>query len=1843
MKKSLFQIILLMIPFSLFGQTYSALWKKAADAEKKDLPQTQLEALREIVGKAWEEKVYGQLLKAELKAAQVEASVAPDSLKPAVERLGKQCAAIKDDLVLKTVYQTVIWDIYRRNWRLRDPENPAPVEKPLLTQDLCRQLAQVTDDSFSPFVIKNSGSKLFDHDLLSIVGYVLEEYWPLSEYYEYVGNRPAACLTALEAVKMEGTDDYLRRLDSLIACYEDIPEAGEVAVERYEAMGLQEKTTVGERVEYARQAVSRWPGCTHVNALKNAVADLTAPKFSLTIDSRIALPQREQKIELTEVRNLKALQMKVYAVKGQGDLGLDPMDEEDYKKLKPLLTLLPEFGQEHPFSDADRKDYTVFADSMTLAALPVGVYMLEFVSQPSTNTVRRMFYVTDVFTLAEEQPDGQIRYVVVSATTGQPIAKAHVRIKDYYAWNKYNTYNQTTDAKGECFLREHDNRRREVFTYTSTDKASPEMNLSTRYNYTDARDLMEQTCLFTDRAIYRPGQTVHVAATVYEVRHGFEHTTLQGRNITFELRDANYKEVQRVTAFTDKYGTCAADLTLPASGLTGQFTIRANGQTCYVRVEEYKRPTFEVSFDPVKEHYESGDTVIAKATALSYAGVPVQGAQVNYRVVRRRPLWWWGYSRYWDVGYIGSASDDVEVAAGQAVTADDGSFTVQMPMVMPESPYPLFYNFVVTADVTDQGGETRTGSFSLPLGNRKTALSIDVDEKILAESQPAMTFHLRNAAGNDIDAQVKYRIDDGNWQTAKTNSVLRAPLSTLHSGRHKVEAEYEGETAEREFTVFSLDDKRPAIETDDWFWLSDTSFPNDGKPVTLQVGSSAKDVHIVYSIFSGETCLESGSVDKSNELINRKLTYKEAWGNGILLTFAWVKENKCYTHTATIRRPVPDKRLKLSWNTFRDRLTPGQQEEWTLTVTDPDGKPADALLMSVLYDKSLDQIVGHNWRMNPFTSLPLPSASWTMSYRHSLNGSAVAGWKALTVGSYRFSHFDESVYPTMYSYSLRGSGRRNMLSTRALARAPMVESAMAVEEAGPAHDEVAVMGYAMKAKESVAEPDVADADFGEEPDAEPTVQLRENLSETAFFYPQLVTDGQGQVTLKFTLPESLTTWRFMGLAHTTDMCYGRLDGEAVAKKELMIQPNMPRFVREGDEATISARIFNTGEKDASGTARLRLINPETEQVVFETSEPFSVSKDGTTSVAFPLSLSNLNSKYSILICQVLATGEGFSDGEQHYLPILPNTEHITVTLPFTQIEPGTKTIDLKALIPEGSTQQKLTVEYTNHPAWLMIQALPTVGQPCDENAISQAASLYANSIGRYIISQNPAAKKAFKLWQQESGSETSLMSSLEKNTELKDLLLNETPWVLDAERETEQKHRLADFFDENTMQMRRSSAVEKLKKLQKSNGAWTWWPDMPGSFYMTVAVSEMLVRLNVMAGKQPETAQMLSGAFTFMGREIVDEVAQMKKAEKKGIKPTFPSFKALQWLYLSTLDGRSLPSEVTEANLYLLNLLKKDIKRQTIYEKAMTAVILAESPLLKEADRLKAREYVQSLKEYTVYREEMGRYYDTPRAGYSWYDYKIPTQTMAIEALQRITPDDRQTIMEMQRWLLQSKRTQAWDTPINSVNAVYAFLYSGSPLSTNSPLATLQVDGQPLETPKATAAIGYVKSPVDAGSKTLTVEKTSEGTSWGAVYAQFMQPARDIRDTGSGLTVKREFFVADSNSGSQLSTLKVGDRVKVRITIEADRDYDFVQLIDRRAACLEPVRQLSGYHSGSYCTPRDNTTNYYFDRLSKGRHVIESEYYIDRPGTYETGSCTVGCAYAPEFRGITKSQTINVK
>ena len=1816
MKKSLILLIVLMMPMFLFGQSYKSLWNQVETAEEKDLPKTAYEVLQKIVKKAKKEKNYGHLLKAELQSAQVMAMIAPDSLRPAMERMQTDCDDTKDE-VLKIVWQTVLYKVSQTNSALY-----LDVMRPKLTDDLCRKLSRIKDEAYSPIVIKGADADIFNHDLLHVIGYELDDYRTLHQFYDKTGNRRAACIAASEVYDYSKVEE----IDSVIKVYEDLPEAAELAIVRYNRIRYNQNVPMGEKLAYLREAQKKWHSWKRIAILNNIEMDMTNPQYHVSYERRMITPMQSQDVVLDRLRNVQSVTMTVYHVNANGDIDYSPNTEDGYKKIKPLLGKVA-FQEKRTYEG--KEPYEFFKDTLSLKGLSAGVYMVEFQTNPATETVRSLYYVTDVYVIAEPQPvEEGVRYVVVSATTGQPIAGANLHIKEAISYNRYQETNAVTDDKGEYIYKAKDaNHHRSVFAYTDTDKACLPLSGSNRYYYYGNVNYERKTCIYTDRSIYRPGQTVHASVILYDVIQGINHQVCSEAPVTLSLRDANYKVIAEKQLVTDAYGTCTADFTLPATGLTGRFTLQVDRESYSFRVEEYKRPTFHVDFPEVTQAYEAGDTLTVKGKAMSYAGVPVQGAKVKYKVSRRTAYWWWSYSRYWDTAALNYRSQGDEIYSGEVVSGDDGSFDVTMPLNVPETNYPMFYHFVVTADVTDTAGETHSGELSLPLGNRKQALSVDLAEKILKEEQPKVTFHLYNAAGKDLDGEVDYRIDNGKWLKAKTNLPLVIDRK-LDSGKHTLEAVCQGDTITRNFILFSEDDVVPATETDDWFWQSATQFANDGKPVTVQVGSSAKDVHIVYSIFAGKKIIKQGSFDKSNALVNLKLTYEEDYENGLLLTFAWVKDGRGYTHTTTVKRPLPDKRLTMEWKTFRNRLTPGQEEEWTLTIKDCNGKPVDAQLMATLYDQSLDQLYKHNWSLVPYVSVSLPSNSWSFLPRYSMSDSGYMPWRSVPVDDLVFSHFDEDALPQYWNNRFRRYSRGAVLE----------DGAVLYEASMPAPEPM------LMEKRAIAENDVKEvADEAAVTEEKQTqteqVQVRENLNETAFFYPQLVTAEDGSIALKFTLPECLTTWRFMGVAHTKDMFYGTLNDEAVAQKDVMIQPNMPRFLRDGDEASLSARIFNTSEKNLKGKAVLKFINPETNAVVLEQKQDVTLAPGSTTPVMFSFAPSLLTP--SLLICQVTVSGNGFSDGEQHYLPVLPSTERVTVTVPITQHHQGEAKVDLAALIPADGTHGKLTLEYTNHPAWFMIQALPTVGNAIDENAISQAASYYANALGQYILKQNPQAKAAFALWKNEAAE--SLTSQLEKNQELKDLLLNETPWVMDAERETEQKQRLADFFDENLMQNRLSSAVSQLKKLQMGDGSWTWWKGMSGSFYITVAVSEMLVRLNAMTGQQEPTEHMLSNAFEYMGVEIVKEVERLKKWEREGHKASFPSFKALQWLYLTTLDGRELPVKVQEANNYLLKLLKKDIKSQSIYEKALTAVILSKS------DPQRALEYAQSLKEYTVFREEMGRYYDTPRAGYSWYDYKIPTQTVAIEALQRLTPDDQQTIEEMQRWLLQEKRTQAWDTPINSVNAVYAFLGSetdnGLKLSANN--ATIKVDDKPIELPKATAAIGYVKTNVPADSKQLSINKTTEGTSWGAVYAQFTQPVSSITDSGSGMTIKREILVKENSKfsplTSHLATLNVGDRIRVRITITADRDYDFVQVVEKRAACMEPVHQLSGWHQGSYCSPHDCATHYYFDCLSKGTHVIENEYFIDRAGTYETGTCTVECAYAPEFRALTKSETLKVK
>lgn len=762
------------------------------------------------------------------------------------------------------------------------------------------------------------------------------------------------------------------------------------------------------------------------------------------------------------------------------------------------------------------------------------------------------------------------------------------------------------------------------------------------------------------------------------------------------------------------------------------------------------------------------------------------------------------------------------------------------------------------------------------------------------------------------------------------------------------------------------------------------------------------------------------------------------------------------------------------------------------------------------------------------------------------------------------------------------------------------------------------------------------------------VQLRYNLTETAFFYPALATDKDGLVNISFTLPESVTTWKFIGLAHDKAMNYDIVNAEAVASKTVMVQPNMPRFLREGDKGQLSTRIFNTSDKAVSGTARLQIVEPESGKVLKEQSVPFSTVANGSTTASFDVDaaeLLKLAGDKTLLAARITAEGNGFSDGEQNWLPILPDREYVTTTLPFYQHQSGTKTVDIDKLFPTDSKNRKLTVEYTANPSWLVLQAMPTMATPLSKDAASLAAAIYANVIGQKVLTSSPTIAKTVAQWKQEKGAETSLTSSLAKDSELKTLLLNETPWVTDAENETDRKQ-LAGYLDANTLAYRRANYIKQLRALQKAVGSFSWWPGMEGSKYMTAYVVETLVRLNKIAGEQADLKYILSDAFKYLDGCMSTEVVELKKLEKKGVKNLTPSEAACHWLYASALAGRKRTSDMD----YLVNLLDKSATQLTIYGKAGSAVILAQYGKMSHA-----KQYLESIRQYSVYTDEAGRYFDTPKAQYSWCDYRIPSQTFAIEALHLLEPQDTVTIRQMQQWLLHEKRTTSWSTSIDAVNAVYAFMLDGgnSRLENTTPneaqnssvnnnaSVSMSLDGKALTLPTATAGLGYVKTSMDGNDVySLLIDKKNNGTSWGAVYAQFTQNASKVQNAASGLSIKREIMATDSKQKS--SALKVGDKVKVRITITADRDYDFVQVEDKRAACLEPVSQTSGYQWGYYLETKDNVTNYFFDHLSKGRHVVESEYYVDRTGDYTSGIATVQCAYSPEFNGREGGKTITV-
>ena len=1819
MKRNILSLLIaLFATMQVAAQTYDNLWKQAEINAQKDQPKSEIAVMKKIIAKASAAKDYGQLLAAEIRQMTLWKEISADSLTPNVKRMEAEVLKVNDS-ALKAVRYAVLGKVYRD---MNEKKSQEFFKKALGQPEL---LARHTSAEYVPLTLKGVDGSSFNNDLLHLIGFEAdskEAYLQLYTYYNKVGNRGAACLCAYKLIEKYRQDDvrevkkskYLQTIDSLIQIYQDIPEAGELAVEHFRFMEGATDAKPQDKLNYINYALSRWGEWSRMNELRNAQKRLTEPMFRVKDMPQVLRPGEKVWVQL-DVRNLQNLKISISRLNITADNDYNAQDEATYKMLLKKTTKLhqKDFSRNY----YGRPDYETVKDSIEIGGnLPLGAYLMEVTSDNTGIAPQReLFYVSNLAVMIQQLPDDKHRYVVVNATDGQPVPGAKIMLydRDYDVktgkWKRLVHARLTTDENGEAYFKNVDGN---VLISTSNDKFTPAKDIYlSRTRYYEQKDDKIKHQLFTDRSIYRPGQTVHASAISYIVKKGLD-ASVPGKSmeLNFILRDANGKQVAEQKATTDEYGTASVDFELPKEGQTGLYFISVNGTvTKYVRVEEYKRPTFEITFPKVNEKYNWGDTVVVKATAKTYSGVPVQGAKVEYQVTRRNQLWWWG---------AGSAGQLVKTDS--CVTREDGTFDVEFPLEASLSGkdeadmsefmrIARFFNFEVSAIVTDISGESHEGVMSLPLGTKPTILTVNLPKRIETDSLKTVTFAYRNASGMPISSRLKYRIDKGEWKDAEANapvsikeyaSSASSASSSLvwKSGVHQLEAICGQDTLQQKFTLFSMKDTHPVEPTTEWYYQTAKTFPRDGKPVYIQVGSSENGAHIVYSIIAGNKLLEKGAWELGDSIVTLPFTYKEEYASGIVLNYSFVKQGKCYTRMMSIARPLPEKKLNIAWKTFRNRLTPGQKEEWTLKITTPDGKPAKAQLMSVLYDKSLDQIAPHSWKMSLGFSQWLPSCYWASNlwyYTMDLLGVYPTKYfdqKQLDVDKFDGKFFSYYAYMQAVELSkLERSSGGTVESVRIQKDEVVREEAKGIWIRSSKMTRVgAAAPSANKVFDVVEEmPQFAGGSGSDAGQYLDKVQVRENMNETAFFYPALESDNDGNVAIRFTLPESVTTWKFMGLAHDKEMRNGLLVDEAVAQKTVMVQPNMPRFLREGDKSTIVVKLFNTSDKKVSGNTRMQILDPETNKVVWQKTQNYSIDAEGSATISFDVQ----GLKEGVYINKVVAAGNGYSDGEQHYLPVLSNRELVVNTLPITLHQKGEQNFDLSKLFlnkegkqAKGAEEAKVTIEYTNNPSWLMVKALPAISNPDEEDAISLMSAIYANTITNHV-----------------------------------------------------QKHLSLENLTQESIRLQ--NQVEKLKKLQNPDGSFSWWKGMKGSRYMTTSVAEMMVRLNAIAGVQKSTARMLTSAIDYLSWQTAQEVREMKKQEEKKQKVN-PSEQALHYLYILSVDGRKMKQNLEQDKAYLLDKMSKMTGDFSIYGKARAAVVLARNSQQNAAYREKAGEYLQSVNEYAVYREEMGRYYDTRKALYSWRNYKIPTQVSVIEAMQMLKPNDKQTIEELQRWLLMSKRTQVWDTPVNTVDAVYAFMKGNeSNWSRKAENAVLKLDGKLLPMPQDSTTLGYVKTERPGKASKLSIDKKSDYTSWGAVYAEFKQPISEIGSMESGIKVRRVIVPAESESKGNA---QVGEKVKVTLIITADRDYDFVQITDKRAACLEPVNQLSGYQwsIGCYVSPRDHATNFYFDRLSKGKHIVEMEYYVDRKGDYQSGTCIAECTYSPEFSGRTETYELKV-
>lgn len=1432
-----------------------------------------------------------------------------------------------------------------------------------------------------------------------------------------------------------------------------------------------------------------------------------------------------------------------------------------------------------------------------------------------------------------------------------------------------------------------------------------------------------RTFFFLDRGIYRPGQTVYFKGIMINT-DGEANEILPKTKTKVSFLDVNGQEVSSLNLITNEYGTFNGSFTAPAGGLTGDMRISNENGEAYFSVEEYKRPKFEVSFSPVKGNFRLNEPVEVSGSVKTFSGVALSGATVKYRVVRNT---FYLYQPYYFKSYS-PPSPQIEIINGTTTVSDTGSFVINFKAIPDASISKKLtpeYSFTVSADVTDINGETHSSQKEVRISYVSLKLDVDLPEN-LDKSKPAdFPVHITNMSGEDTPAACKVEIyklkqpdkiyRDRKWEQpdqhllskeefakdfpvdqysnekdrttwAREEKVLDQSLESFRrslkitnmkswtTGVYVLEAHCKDAYGEdvktiKYFTVYATDEKQIPVNEVNWFTeLSKKSY-EPGDKASFLIGTKENDVHLIYEVERMGIVLKREYMVLNNEQKLIELPIEEKHRGGIAIHYVFIKNNRSYSASNLLTVPYSNKELDITFETFRNKLLPGEQEEWKLKIKDKKGEKALAEMVATLYDASLDQFRPNNWYFDIYSKYYL-NFNWDNQQTFAISSSELIAnaWNNYPTGVFKtydalnwFDYGGLSSFVT-YSHSVRGSGSSYNMPV----------AVMDATTAEPAPRPVPGM---MKGKEAVG-------GVGEEmqskSDAKPketnlgTITTRKNFSETAFFYPQLETDKEGSIIIKFTIPEATTRWKMMGLAHTKDLKIGMIDKELVTQKELMVTPNAPRFFRENDKLQLSSKISNISDGDMNGEAQLFLYDAKTMTEISTTllsadraQKSFILSKGQNTVVSWSIAIPE---NVDAITYKVVAKAGNFTDGEETTLPVLTNRMLVTESMPLYVNGTQTKTFHFEKFANQnnGSStlrNRNLTIEFTSNPAWYAVQALPYLMEypyDCSEQIFSK---FYANSMATHIANSSPKIKAVFDAWKNAGGEKSTLLSNLDKNEELKSLLLEETPWVMEANDETERKKRVGLLFDLNKMSNEFNQAIQQLKKRQASNGGWPWFAGMPDDRYITQYIVTGMGHLDHLQVKaiqdNVEVKQMLERAVHYLDDRITEDYEWLLKHSKSQMNANQLSAVQIQYLYArSYFKDIPLENKDKTAFDYYLKQAEKYWLSNSRYLQGMIALTLN-----RNDKKTAALAIMKSIKENAITSEEMGMYWKESYENYYWYQSPIEAQALLIEAFDEVS-NDTQSVDALKVWLLRSKQTQNWKTTTATAEAVYALLLKGTDwLSTENAVEVkvgstiITADKDKAET-KPEAGTGYFKTSwtgtaIQPSMGDVTITKKDAGISWGAMYWQYFEQLDKITPAKTPLQLKKNLFLQkNTDAGFVLdpvtdnTKLKVGDKIIVRIELRADRDMEYVHMKDMRASGLEPINVLSSYKYrdglGYYESTRDAATNFFFSNLPKGTYVFEYPLVITHEGNFSNGVTTIQCMYAPEFTSHSEGVRIQV-